>query len=70
MTADQHYRNVTRNGWASMPGELIAYACNLCSHMEPIECDPTALRQVRTRVLNKARSAIRAHIRDQHPHLK
>jgi hypothetical protein len=66
MTADKHYRNVTRNGWASMPGELIAYACNLCGHLVNIECDATALKRARQAALAKARAAIRAHVREKH----
>jgi hypothetical protein len=67
--ADQHYRNVVRNGWASMPGELLGYACNLCAHMVNVECSATALRQERQAALARARASIRRHIREVHPHL-
>ncbi len=70
MKADQHYRHVTANGWRSLPGELIAYACNLCDHMVEIpRATATALPRVRAAALAKARARIRSHVREVHPHL-
>ena len=70
MKADQHYRNITANGWLSCPGELLGYACNLCGHTVDLpKGSGTALRQVRAGHLAKARAAIRRHILEAHPHL-
>ena len=67
MKADQHYRHVTRNGWSTLPCELIAYACNLCDHLVEIpSSSATALRGVRAGALAKARARMRAHLLDRH----